>query len=152
MNKTIQECLTRVRTMYYCGETPRFNFEKFINKQKECYKRLRDVGYNNSTGVDEAAKCSNLKQIILPEAQLETALSLVRTKGLFNESFDNLIHFLKAEVDELVRRHLQVRANRSHRVSAVGSNRRGGRGSRGRGEECTEEADSSKGETETAQS
>ena len=37
-NKTIQECLIRVRTMYYCGETPRFNFEKFINKQKECYK------------------------------------------------------------------------------------------------------------------
>ena len=31
VNKTIQECLTRVRTMYYWGETPRFNFEKFID-------------------------------------------------------------------------------------------------------------------------
>ena len=32
VNKTVQECLTRVRTMYYRGETPRFNFEKFIDK------------------------------------------------------------------------------------------------------------------------
>ena len=37
VNKTIQECLTRVRTMYYRGETPRFTFEKFIDCQKECY-------------------------------------------------------------------------------------------------------------------
>ena len=133
VNKTVQECLTRVRTMYYRGETPRFNFEKFIDKQKECYKRLRDVGYNNGAGVDEASKCSNLKQMILPEAQLETALSLARTQGLFNGSFDTLVHFLKAEVDELVLRRTQVRANRSHRVSAIGSNRRGGRGGRGRG-------------------
>ena len=46
VNRTIQECLTKVRTMYYRGETPRFNFERFIDRQKECYKRLRDVGYN----------------------------------------------------------------------------------------------------------
>ena len=133
VNKTIQECLTRVRTMYYRCETPRFNFEKFIDKQKECYKKLRDVGYNNGEGVDDASKCSNLKQMILPDAHLETALSMARTQGLFNGRFDDLVHFLKAEVDELTLRRTQHRANRSHRVSSVGATRNAGRGSRGRG-------------------
>ena len=140
VNKTIQECLTKVRTMYYRGESPRFNFEKFIDVQKECYKRLRDVGYNEGKGLDDASKCSNLKQMIMPEAQLETALSMARTQGLFSGPFDDLIHFLKAEVDELTLRRTQQRANRSQRVSAVGSGRGGparggyqGRGGRGRG-------------------
>ena len=101
VNKTIQECLTRVRTMYYRGETPRFNFEKFIDRQKKCYNRFRDVGYNNGMRVDDASKCSNLKQMILPDAHLETALSMARTQGLFNGTFDDLVHFLKAEVDNL---------------------------------------------------
>ena len=143
VNKTIQECLTKVRTMYYRGESPRFNFEKFVDLQKECYKRLRDVGYNEGRGLDDASKCSNLKQMILPEAQLETALSMARTQGLFSGPFDDLIHFLKAEVDELTLRKTQQRSNRSHRVSSVGFNRnnggrgshqgRGGRGGRGSG-------------------
>ena len=140
VNKTIQECLTKVRTMYYRGESPRFNFEKFVDVQKDCYKRLRDVGYNDGKGLDDASKCSNLKQMIMPEAQLETALSMARTQGLFNGPFDELIHFLKAEVDELTLRRTQQRANRSQRVSAIGFNRgtagRGGhqgRGGRGRG-------------------
>ena len=134
VNKTIQECLTRVRTMYYKGETPRFNFERFIDKQKECYKLLRDVGYNNGLGVDDASKCSNLKQMILPEAQLETALSMARTQGLFNGPFDDLIHFLKAEIDEITLRRSQLRANRSHRVSSVSTSRTSnGRNNRGRG-------------------
>ena len=51
----------KVRTMYYQGDTPRFNFEQFIDRQKECYKRLRDIGYNNGMGLDDALKCSNLK-------------------------------------------------------------------------------------------
>ena len=54
--------------MYYRRETSRFNFEKFIDQKKECYKRLRDVDYNNGLGLDDASKCSNLKQMILPEA------------------------------------------------------------------------------------
>ena len=49
----------------------------------------------------------------MPEAQLETALSMARTQGLFNGPFDELIHFLKAEVDELTLRRTQQRANRS---------------------------------------
>ena len=111
-----------------------------MDVQKECYKRLQDVGYNEGRGLDDAFKCSNLKQMILPEAQLETALSMARTQGLFSGPFDNLIHFLKAEVDKLTLRKIQQRSNRSHRVSSVGTNRnnggRGGhqgRGGRGRG-------------------
>ena len=79
--------------------------------------------------------------MILPEAHLETALSLARTQGLFNGPFDDLVHFLKAEVDEMSLRRTQLRSNRSHRVSSVSIGRggrgyqggRGGRGGRGRG-------------------
>ena len=61
VNRTIQEYLMKVRTTYYRGETPWFNFEQFIDRQKECYKHLRDVGYNNGMGLDDASKHSNLK-------------------------------------------------------------------------------------------
>ena len=76
INRTTQECLTKLRTLHYRGETPRFGFEQFIEAQKECYKRLRDVGYNGGNGVDEATKCTNLKAMIMSDAQLETALSI----------------------------------------------------------------------------
>ena len=135
VNKIIQENLTKLRTLHYRGETQRFGFEQFVEIQKECYKRLRDVGYNNGSGVDEATKCSNLKTMILSDAQLETALSIARTRGLFNGTFDDLVHFLKAEVDELILRKKQLRsaAPRGSRVSSVTSNSSlGGRG-RGRG-------------------
>ena len=134
VNKTIQENLTKLRTLHYRGESQRFGFEQFIELQKECYKRLRDVGYNNGAGVDEATKCSNLKTMILGDAQLETALSIARTRGLFNGTFDDLVHFLKAEVDELILRKKQLRsvAPRGGRISSVSSQPGGGRG-RGRG-------------------
>ena len=109
MNKTIQENLTKLMTLHYCGETQRFGFKQFVEIQKECYKRLQDVGYNNGSGVDEATKCSNLKTMILSDVQLETALSIARTRGLFNRTFDDLVHFLKAEVDELILRKKQLR-------------------------------------------
>ena len=134
VNKTIQENLTKLQTLHYRGETQRFGFEQFIELQKECYKRLRDVGYNNGAGVDEATKCSNLKTMILGDAQLETALSIARTRGLFNGTFDDLVHFLKAEVDELILRKKQLRsvAPRGSRISSITAQSAGGRG-RGRG-------------------
>ena len=134
VNKTIQENLTKLRTLHYRGETQHFGFEQFVEIQKECYKHLRDVGYNNSMGVDEATKCSNLKTMILGDAQLETALSIARTRGLFNGSFDDLVHFLKAEVDELILRKKQLRSvtTRGGRVSAVAFNHNGGGRGRGR--------------------
>ena len=144
INKTIQENLTKLRTLHYRGETQRFGFEQFIEIQKEAYKRLRDVGYNNGQGVDEATKCSNLKTMILGDAQLETALSIARTRGLFNGTFDDLVHFLKAEVDEMIlrKKQLKLATNRGSRISAVSSQGssfggrgrgRGGRGRSGRG-------------------
>ena len=72
VNRTTQECLTKLRTLHYRGETPRFGFEQFVEAQKECYKRLCHVGYNGRNGVDEASKCTNLKSMIISDAQLET--------------------------------------------------------------------------------
>ena len=71
--------------------------------------------------------------MILPDAQLEMALSMTRTQGLFNGAFDNLVHFLKAEVDKLTIRTSQHRANRSLQISSIGTSRNTGRGNRGRG-------------------
>ena len=56
--------------------------------------------------------------MILPGAQLENALSMARTQGLFSGSFDDLVHFLKAEVDEMTLRCTQVRANRTRTEDA----------------------------------
>ena len=70
VNKTIQENLTNLRMLHYRGETQHFGFEQFVEIQKECYKRLKDVGYNNGMGVDEATKCSNLNTMILGDAQI----------------------------------------------------------------------------------
>jgi hypothetical protein len=44
---TISDNLARIRSLFYHDETPKFNFDKFVQTQMECYKRLRDVGYNN---------------------------------------------------------------------------------------------------------
>ena len=110
---TLSKCTMPTRkgkNWIYQGETQHFGFEQFIKIQKECYKHLRDVGFNNGLGVNEAAKCSNLKTIILGDAQLETALSIARTRGLFNGAFDDNIHFLKAEVDDLILWKKQLRA------------------------------------------
>lgn len=68
--------------------------------------------------------------MILGDAQLETSLSIARTRGLFNGTFDDLVHFLKAEVDELILRRKQARASstRSNRVASVSSQGDGGGG------------------------
>ena len=86
------------------------------------------MSYNNGLGVDEATKCSNLKRMILGDAQLETALSIAQTRGLFNGAFYNLVHFFKAEVDEIIMRKRQLIAatNLSGRVSSVSSQGSGG--------------------------
>ena len=65
VDRTTQECLAKLRMLHYKCETPRFGFEQFVEAQKECNKRLWDVGYNRGQGVDEATKCRNLKSMIM---------------------------------------------------------------------------------------
>lgn len=79
--------------------------------------------------------CSNMKTMILGDAKLETALSISRTCDLFNGASNDLVHFLKAEVDELILRKKQLRAvaTRSNRVSSVSSQSGSSGGSWGRG-------------------
>ncbi len=95
INCTTQECLTKLRSLHYRGETPRFGFEQFVKAQKECCKRLRDVGYNGGLGVNEATKCTNLKSMIMSDAQLESALSIARTREMFSGAFDDWFIFLR---------------------------------------------------------
>ena len=99
VDSTIQENLARIRNLFYEGESPKFNFNKFIGIQMECYKQLRDVGYNSGKGVDDATMCTDLVSSILPNAGLEVALSLARNKGILATDYERLVQFFKAEND-----------------------------------------------------
>ena len=95
---TVQENLARIRSLFYHGETPKFNFDKFVHTQMECYKKLRDVGYNNGRGVDDTTMCTDLISSIMPAADLEVALSLARNKGITNSDYERLVHFLRQKL------------------------------------------------------
>ena len=117
---TVQENLARIRSLFYHGETPKFNFDKFVHTQMECYKRLRDVGYNNGRGVDDTTMCTDLISSIMPAADLEVALSLARNKGITNSDYERLVQFFKAEIDNRNRRNRMWGRGRGKQVGALG--------------------------------
>ena len=119
VDATIQENLAKIRNLFYDGESPKFNFNKFVAIQMECYKRLRDVGYNNGRGVDDATMCTDLISSILPSAQLEVALSLARNKGILASDYERLVQFFKAEIDSKNRRSKMFGRGRGRGVSAL---------------------------------
>jgi hypothetical protein len=119
---TVQENLAKIRSLFYHGETPKFNFDKFVHTQMECYKRLRDVGYNNSKGVNDTTICTDLISSIMPAADLEVALSLARNKGITNNDYERLVQFFKAEIDYQNRRNRMWSRGRGKQIGAVGLN------------------------------
>jgi hypothetical protein len=136
---TISENLARIRSLFYHGQTPKFTFEKFDQTQMECYKRLREVGYNNGRGVDDAKICTDLISLIMPSADLEVALSLARNKGIVSNDYERLVQFFKAEIDNCTRRNKMWGRGRGKQIGAIGVGpgkynkfKGGGRG-RGRG-------------------
>lgn len=95
VDATIQENIAKIRSLFYHGKLYRFNFDKFVSTQMECYKRLRDVGYNNGKGVDNATMCTDLISSIMSGADLEVALSLARNKGITSSDYERLVQFLR---------------------------------------------------------
>jgi hypothetical protein len=134
---TISDNLARVRSWYYHCETPKFNFDKFVQTQMECYRHLRDVGYNNRRGVDDATLCTDLISSIIPSADLEVALSLARNKGIVSNNYERLDQFFKAKIDKRNRRNKMWSRGCGKQIGAVGlgpgKNNRFKGGGRGRG-------------------
>jgi hypothetical protein len=132
---TISENLVKIRSLFYHGETLKFTFDKFVQTQMECYKRLRDVGYNNGRGVDDATMCTDLVSSIMTSADLEVALSLARNKGIVSNDYERLMQFFKAEIDNRNRRNKMWSRGHGKHVNAldVGLNKFNKHGGRGRG-------------------
>jgi len=122
VDSTIQENLSRIRNLFYDGESPKFNFNRFVGIQMECYKRLRDVGYRNGKGVDDATMCTDLVSSILASAQLEVALSLARNKGTLASDYERLVQFFKAEIDAKNRRTKMFGRGRGREIPALTAN------------------------------
>jgi hypothetical protein len=114
---TIYENLAKIRSLFYHGETPKFTFDKFVQTQMECYKRLRDVGYSNGRGVDDATMCTDLVSSMMPSADLEVVLSLACYKGIVSNDYERLIQFLKAEIDNRNRRNKMWSRGRGKHVN-----------------------------------
>jgi hypothetical protein len=127
----IQENLAKIRSLFYHGVTPKFNFDKFVSTQMECYKRLSDVGYNNGKGVDDATIFTDLISSIMPGADLEVALSLARNKGIASSDYERLAQIFKAEVDNKNKRFRMWGKGRGKNISMVSTP--GGRHSKYRG-------------------
>ena len=133
IDATIQENLSKLRSLFYHGETPKFNFDKFVHTQMECYKRLRDVGFNQGKGIDDATMCTDLISSIMPAADLEVAISLARNKGISSSNYERLVQFFKAEIDNRNRRNKMWGRGRGRHVNSVSTDTQRYKGGRGRG-------------------
>ena len=133
IDSTIQENLSKLRSLFYHGETPKFTFDKFVHTQMECYKRLRDVGFNQGRGVDDATMCTDLISSIMPAADLEVAISLARNKGISSNDYERLVQFFKAEIDNRNRRNKMWGRGRGRQVNSVSTDTQKHKGGRGRG-------------------
>ena len=65
--------------------TKYFTFEKYINILVKAHKQLLDIKFNEGKGLNDDTKTFYFKEGIEHKADLETALTLARTKE--SESF-----------------------------------------------------------------
>lgn len=128
VDSTMQDNLAKIRGLFYEGETPKFNFDKIIQNQMQCYKSLCNVGYNNGKGVDDATMCTDLTSSIIPAANLEVTLSLARNRGIISNDYERLVQFFKAEIESRSRRSKMFpRYGKGRSFSAMNYDQSGGK-------------------------
>ena len=108
--------MDKLKSTKYYGDTKYFNFEKYINAHVKAHKQLLDIKYNDGKGLDDETKIFYFKEGIEPRADLETALTLGRTKE--SGTFSEYVIFMSTEVDSKNRRKKQTSKNEK-RVSQV---------------------------------
>ena len=101
--------MDKLKSTKYYGDTKYFNFEKYINAHVKAHKQLLDINYNDGKGLDEETKIFYFKEGIEPRANLETALTLGRTKE--SGTFSEYVISMSTEVDSNNRRKRQTSKN-----------------------------------------
>jgi len=108
--------MDKLKSTKYFGDTKYFTFEKYINIHVKAHKQLLDIKFNDGKGLDDDTKIFYFKEGIEHKADLETALTLARTKE--SESFQDYVIFLSTEVDSKNRRK-RLTVKNERRVSQV---------------------------------
>ena len=98
--------MDRLKSTKYYGDTKYFNFEKYINVHVKAHKQLLDIKYNDGKGLDNETMIFYFKEGIEPKADLETALTLGRTRE--SGTFSDYVIFMSTEVDSKNRRKKQT--------------------------------------------
>ena len=97
--RSVERAFSTMDSCAYRGEKARFSWEKYVNIHLTAHKDLAKSNYNAGAGLDEATKIQHLKRGIKPEAGLEHALTTARGQAALQASFQRLVNFLTAEVD-----------------------------------------------------
>ena len=101
-----EEAMDKLKNMHYKGETRNFKWENYVSSHIKAHKQLLDVGYNNGMGLDDATKIQFFRSNIVPQADMQVALSVARTYE--RKTFQDYVTFLTTEVNSIVSRKKQT--------------------------------------------
>lgn len=125
MQRLKDQAFTTLNNTFYRGETKNFNFDKYVNKHKQAHKQLQDAGYNNGLGLDEDTKIQHFKSGIKAEANLEYAITTIRSNTTRYDDFTKIVAFFRGEIDAQQIRKGQLKSGNSINVSKVTQNKSG---------------------------
>ena len=74
-----EEAMAKLKNVHYKGETRGFKWENYVSSHIKAHKQLLDVGYNNGMGLDNATKIQFFRSNIVPQADMQVALSVARS-------------------------------------------------------------------------
>ena len=118
VQKMQESAMNSIMHVTYKGEFKNFKFEDYINVHLSAHKKLQEIGYNNNLGMDESTKIHHFKSNILPQADLENAITLARSKE--TADFTTYATFLSTEVDFKNSRKRQIsRTAKDRNVSST---------------------------------
>ena len=95
----------------YKGNTNRNTFESYVNKHLKAHKLLMEAGYNQGIGMDDSTKIQHFKSGIKTDANLEVALTQLRSKPGLYKTFTAVTAFLSAEVEYKQIRREQLKSS-----------------------------------------
>ena len=120
------EAFSILNQTIYRGESPRYNFESYVNRHIKAHKLLIEAEYNKDQisgevrGMDESTKNQHFRTGIRLEAGLEQELSSARTLSKHRSTFADYVSYLQTEVNNKNQRKQELKTTTSKRgVSKV---------------------------------
>ena len=83
---------------FYRGETRQFDFDKYVRIHLKAHSMIVEADYNNGSGMDESTKVQHFKTGIKPKANLEVALTTMRSGTVNVNAFSAVRSFLAGEI------------------------------------------------------